>query len=366
MTRTSHVRHGRLGPRARFVAPANRLDSAKAPYVPLFTRLAGRQVDLGGCQGTLEVPADLGAGAVDAFPPPSLRAVNSKPASYDPIEHPSEGVPDVKRVGLRSGSFDALSAVDYARPFPPHFHDTFAMGVVESGATRLRTQRGAWIARAGSILAFAPGEIHSAIALGENGYTYRMIYPSVEFMREIGRSLRAIDHGRLMFRTPVIDDPALGFELARSFTPLMDGSASAVAESRFVSAMRKLVSRYATDTRTGAPDRAADLVVVDQVRDYLQTRFSEHVRLTALAEMCGIGSFQLIRIFRRVVGVPPYAYLVQLRVNRAQAMLYQGAAVADVAYACGFSDQSHLTRTFKKAIGVPPGRYARSVHRAAA
>lgn len=275
-------------------------------------------------------------------------------------------MPDVKRVGLRSGSFDALTAVDFARPFPPHFHDTFAMGVVESGATRLRTQRGAWIARAGSILAFAPGEIHSATPIGEGGYTYRMIYPSIEFMREIGRTPHVIDHERFLFRAPVIDDPILAFELARAFAPLMDGSASAVAESRFVGAMRKLVSRHATDARAGVPDRAADLVIVDQVREYLQTRFSEHVRLTTLAEICGIGSFQLIRIFRRVVGVPPYAYLVQLRVNRAQTMLCQGAAVADVAYACGFSDQSHLTRTFKKAIGVPPGRYARSVHRAAA
>jgi AraC-like DNA-binding protein len=274
-------------------------------------------------------------------------------------------VPDVKRVGLRSGSFDALTAVDFARPFPPHFHDTFALGVVESGATRLRTQRGAWIARAGSILAFAPGEIHSAMPLGDAGYTYRMIYPSIEFMREIGRTPGALDLDRLMFRAPVIDDPVLAFELGRTFGPLIDGSASLVAESRFVGAMRKLVARHAADARASVPERAADLVVVDQVREYLQTRFSERVRLTTLAEICGIGSFQLIRIFRRVVGVPPYAYLVQLRVNRAQTMLFQGAAVADVAYACGFSDQSHLTRTFKKAIGVPPGRYARSVNRAA-
>ena len=295
-----------------------------------------------------------------------MSGVKSKPASFNQDEHPNEGVPDVKRVDLRSGSFDALTAVDFARSFPPHFHDTFAMGVVASGATRLRTQRGAWIAREGSILAFAPGEIHGAIPLGEGGYTYRMIYPSIGFMREIGRSMRAVNHDRVMFRAPVIDDPALGFELARSFAPIMEGNANASAESRFVGAMRKLVSRYAIDARGGVPDRAADLVVVDQVREYLHSRFSEHVRLTALAEMCGIGSFQLIRIFRRVVGVPPYAYLVQLRVNRAQAMLCQGAAVADVAYACGFSDQSHLTRTFKKAIGVPPGRYARSVHRAAA
>ena len=76
--------------------------------------------------------------------------------------------------------------------------------------------------------------------------------------------------------------------------------------------------------------------------------------------------YHLIRVFRRAVGVTPYAYLVQLRVNRAQAMLCQGLSVSDGAYSCGFSDQAHLTRTFKKSVGVPPGRYVRSVRERAA
>jgi transcriptional regulator GlxA family with amidase domain len=53
--------------------------------------------------------------------------------------------------------------------------------------------------------------------------------------------------------------------------------------------------------------------------------------------------------------------VVQLRVNHAQAMLSAGAPVAAVANACGFSDQSHLTRVFRKAVGVPPGKYRRAM-----
>jgi AraC family chemosensory pili system transcriptional regulator ChpD len=79
-----------------------------------------------------------------------------------------------------------------------------------------------------------------------------------------------------------------------------------------------------------------------------------------------MSEFQLIRAFQRVLGVSPYAYLVQLRVNRARTLLHQGVAVSEVAYTCGFSDQSHLTRTFKKAIGVPPGAYQRAVRKRAA
>ncbi len=89
---------------------------------------------------------------------------------------------DVARVDLSYGSFDALRAIDFSRSFPPHFHETFAIGVIESGATRLRTRRGEWIGREGTILAFSPGEIHAAEPLGEHGFTYRMIYPSIDVL----------------------------------------------------------------------------------------------------------------------------------------------------------------------------------------
>ena len=95
-------------------------------------------------------------------------------------------------------------------------------------------------------------------------------------------------------------------------------------------------------------------------RDYLEAHYAERVHLSLLAGVCGVSPFHLIRIFRRAVGVPPHAYLKQLRVARAMAMLQDGAPVARIAYACGFSDQSHLTRAFKSTYGFPPGAYQRA------
>ena len=76
--------------------------------------------------------------------------------------------------------------------------------------------------------------------------------------------------------------------------------------------------------------------------------------------MAQLSAFHLIRQFRRYHGVPPHRYLELVRVGRAKLMLQQGARICDVAYATGFSDQSHLTRQFKRVCGVTPGSYARS------
>ena len=139
----------------------------------------------------------------------------------------------------------------------------------------------------------------------------------------------------------------------------MDGHWDVATESRLVAALRSLWRNHPS---TALEDHApADLDAVECARDYLGTRFSRQVRLSSVAAECGMSSFQLIRVFQRVLGVSPYAYLVQLRVNRARDLLHQGIGVSEVAYSCGFSDQSHLTRVFKKAVGVPPGRYQRAV-----
>lgn len=267
------------------------------------------------------------------------------------------------RFALSCGSVDALRAMHFLHRFPPHFHDTFAIGVVESGYTRLRTLRGEWVARPGTVLAFSPGEIHSAEPLSDGGFTYRMVYPTIAFMHEIGVDVSRVAAGQPLFRLPVIDDAGLGGELRRAHEPLMGGAAVRSAEVRLLRGLRVLAERHGARRDAPAITRnpQLDLAIVERAQGYLHERCAEQVRLAAVADRCGVSPFHLIRIFRRVVGVPPYAYLVQLRVNRAQAMLCRGSGVADVAYSCGFADQSHLTRTFKKAVGVPPGQYARSM-----
>ena len=273
----------------------------------------------------------------------------------------TQSVTELARIDLSCGHFDALRAEHFVHRFPPHFHDTFAIGVVEAGTAHIRTHRGEWLAQPGSILAFSPGEIHAADSSGAGGYTYRMVYPSREVIREISAFRSSGDDRVPVFRTPVIDDAEVAQQLLASHVPLMAGKWGRRAESELVAGLRSLMERHGTFRDETHSVRPTDLHVAEKARDYLHDRWSKPLRLSVVAEACGTSTFHLIRSFRRVMGVPPYAYLVQLRVNRAQAMLCLGASVSDVAYACGFCDQSHLNRMFKKAVGVPPGQYVRQV-----
>jgi AraC-like DNA-binding protein len=85
------------------------------------------------------------------------------------------------------------------------------------------------------------------------------------------------------------------------------------------------------------------------------------VRLDALAAAAGLSRFHFVRVFARSTGQTPHSYRTSRRINAARRMLSADSAPADVAAACGFADQSHLTRTFRRLLGVTPAVYARAI-----
>jgi len=77
-----------------------------------------------------------------------------------------------------------------------------------------------------------------------------------------------------------------------------------------------------------------------------------------MARTVGLSPFYFLRAFKRATGTPPHSYLYQSRLDHARVLLRRGVTPAQVAAELGFTDQSHLTRRFKAALGVTPGQYA--------
>lgn len=94
-----------------------------------------------------------------------------------------------------------------------------------------------------------------------------------------------------------------------------------------------------------------------RARDYLHAHLHQDVGMNELATVCGVDRFRLTRAFKATFGLPPHAYLVQLRLAKARRMLAAGIWPAQVASDLGFADQSHLGRWFMRAYGLSPAAY---------
>jgi len=93
---------------------------------------------------------------------------------------------------------------------------------------------------------------------------------------------------------------------------------------------------------------------------YLLENYAAPISVQDMADLSGRSPFQMIRAFRKELGVTPHALLIQIRIKRATALLKQGVPIAGVAVDVGFVDQTHFTRHFKRMHGDTPGNFLKS------
>jgi AraC family transcriptional regulator len=93
--------------------------------------------------------------------------------------------------------------------------------------------------------------------------------------------------------------------------------------------------------------------------DLAHERLAHGISLDELAAASGYSVFQFARMFKATTGLAPHQFVLRLRLERAQRLLARERHdVAEVAVACGFYDQAHLTNAFRKAFGRTPAAFA--------
>jgi transcriptional regulator of acetoin/glycerol metabolism/AraC-like DNA-binding protein len=98
--------------------------------------------------------------------------------------------------------------------------------------------------------------------------------------------------------------------------------------------------------------------VMRRVQEHVEANLGQAIDLATLAGVAGLSIHHFARGFKQSTGVAPHHYLIQKRVERAGNMLaHTDLALSEIAYAVGFSDQSHLARHFRRALGITPGQF---------
>ncbi|MFI0515656.1 helix-turn-helix domain-containing protein [Streptomyces sp. WSLK1-5] len=260
------------------------------------------------------------------------------------------------RLGRGGPPLDLLTARFDKHVYAPHAHDEYTIGVCVGGSEIIDYRGGHIRTGPGSIVVLAPGEMHTGgPGTATDGYAYRALYAEVPLLQDGSIGLPN-------FRDPLIDDPELAAALRLAHTELSACPDPLETESRLPWLLTALSCRHSTARAADCVIAGADADAVARVvRDRLADELLAPPSLADLATDLGMSRYQLLRAFRTTMGVPPYAWLAQYRVNRARCLLESGLKPAEVAGAVGFADQAHLTRWFRRVLGVTPAAYRNSV-----
>ena len=107
-----------------------------------------------------------------------------------------------------------------------------------------------------------------------------------------------------------------------------------------------------------APMRGAHATAVERAVEFIDENLAKPLSLAEIARVAGVSGSHFARIFKRVTGLNPHQFVIQRRLQLAKDLLdREDMPIPQVAIACGFASQSHLTTSFRNAFGTTPGRY---------
>ncbi|MEB3231999.1 MAG: AraC family transcriptional regulator [Leptolyngbyaceae bacterium] len=253
---------------------------------------------------------------------------------------------------------EMLHATYITYSFSRHAHEGFGIAIVESGAMEFEYQGETYIAPPGSVVVTQPEAIHTGGAVLETGWTYRTLLPAANWLQQAATELAERPQGIPYFASPLIHDKRLNRLLLQLHRSLETMPCPLERESRFLWGMAQLIKAHASD-RPWIKPIGQEHSTVALVREYLNANYHANISLEELAGLVDLTPLRLLRTFRKQVGLPPHAYLNQVRVHQAKRLLAEGWSIINAALETGFTDQSHLHRHFKKMVGVTPGQYVR-------
>ena len=250
---------------------------------------------------------------------------------------------------------EALHANFERHEYRPHSHPTWTIAVMERGAAAFQVDARQDPADDGECFVLEPEAVHTGVPAVPEGWAYKVLYLEPEVLsvwdERDGAAPRAA-------RWVVFKDAALRAAMLGAHRALATEPTGLARDEAVLEAVETLKPHLRPGPRpTG--DRVEHAAVRRAVA-HLKDRWDQPVPLAELANVSGLSRFELVRRFKHQTGLPPHAFQTDLRINAARELLTRGRPPVEVALACGFADQAHLTRTFRRMVGTTPARYARA------
>ncbi|CAN5839251.1 AraC family transcriptional regulator [soil metagenome] len=241
--------------------------------------------------------------------------------------------------------------------YPPHMHEALVVAVTEQGGSVVKSRGHVEAATPSTLFVFNPAEPHAGWMGGSERWRYRSMYLTQAAIDQVaaGLGIERVPY----FTRNIIGDPDLIEAFLAMHCAIEEGRDVFRERELLVGSFGRLFQRHGSggDRIRPAP---VDRQILARVIDRMRSDYASNLQLEELAAEAGLTTFQLIGLFKRTVALTPHAYLTQIRLGRACRWLRRSLALAEVATAVGFYDQSALNKHFKRCYGITPRQFARA------
>ncbi|QCK85207.1 helix-turn-helix transcriptional regulator [Phreatobacter aquaticus] len=279
----------------------------------------------------------------------------------EPAERSSDvlSVRRVARTSQWSVSDIVCEAGPEARPFEER-HDGFSIAAVVSGTFTYHGENGRSLLHPGALLlgnhgrCFQCGHDHS---IGDRCL-------AISLSSELFEEIAAARAGSSRFVFPVASLPAIREFLPR-LTRLEAMGRNPGIEDAVIGLAEAVVGHLSGHVASAAHLTSRDERRIAEVIRHIDACADEPMEIDALARLARMSKYHFIRVFRAVIGLSPYRYVLALRMRRSAARIALSSEnIASIAYEAGFGDLSTFNSGFREVFGMSPTAYRRRMLRA--
>jgi AraC-like DNA-binding protein len=229
--------------------------------------------------------------------------------------------------------------------FKKHFHDNYSIGLILDGVYKLQLNNNNIIAMIGEIKIINPYDLH--IADGNLAWQYLNFMPNEEIIKSIAQDM--CDNNincEIKFDNYIKDTNATQYfiNLFKSLDSNLE------YEENFIILISYLLKNYAFRNLS-----------IKQIPKYIQKSieyihmyYLDNISLDILSTLSNLSKYHFIKVFKLKTGLTPHQYILTLRIEYGLKLIKKRIPLSIVALTCGFSDQSHFIRTFRKHYGLTP------------
>jgi len=248
-------------------------------------------------------------------------------------------------VSRTPGPLDRLEGSFRGVAYSPHRHDTYAIGITLSGILSFDYRGTTNHSKPGQMVILHPDELHDGRAGTDDGFHYKTLYVRPAAIQDVlgGKALPFVEGG-------ISTDTRLWTVLSG----LLEDCDSPLGILEYEDAIYDLTTALCQIADNTASEQVLNYRAANTTRLYIDGNLNEDMSLEILERVSGYNRWQLSRDFRAAFGTSPYRYLTQRRLDKARELMLVGIPISSVAIDCGFADQSHFGRHFKKTYGSPP------------
>jgi AraC-like DNA-binding protein len=240
--------------------------------------------------------------------------------------------------------------------YQKHRHDTYAIGVTESGVQVFDYRGSVHASTPGQVVVLYPDEIHDGRAGTADGFGYRILYVEPALLTDAIRALRGRPYPLPFVSEPVSTNATLSGAIEAAFRVPLEPLA---IDSVIVGLAQGLMAGERESIRP-AVSRRVDVEAVERARQFLDAERKRVVHSAELESVTGLTRYDLCRQFRLMFGTSPHRYLLMRRLEFARDRIHRKRPLAEVACDAGFADQAHFSRWFQRVYGITPGAFRRA------